>query len=70
MSQDQQTGTDERSSSDRKAKEQKTILKPSVQQNEKDILDNLPKDSPSQNGHDIEQDEEQTRDHHDERRTA
>jgi hypothetical protein len=70
MSMDQQTGKGERRSSNRKAKEQKTILKPSVQQDEKDILDNLPRDSPSGTGRDIEQDQEQTQDRNDERRTG
>lgn len=70
MAKDQQAGTDEKSSSDRKAQEQKTILKPSVQQDEKDILDNVPKAGPSQSGHDVEQDQKQARDHGDERRTA
>jgi hypothetical protein len=55
---------------DRKAKEQNTILKPSVQQDEKDILDNVPGKDPSQRGHDVEQDREQTHDQGEELRSA
>jgi hypothetical protein len=55
---------------DRKAKEQTTILKPSVQQDENDILDNVPGKDPSQRGHDVEQDREQTHDQGEELRSA
>ena len=62
MSKTQQRGTgSSESNKSPQQKAQETILKPSVQQNEKDILDNLPGRTSTQSEHDVEQDHEQTR---------